>query len=250
MPLKAVFLDVGWTLAHPQRSIWEIFAAICADHGAAVSAAQCEATVGELRRQFHAHQEESFRSGASYSDSDEEFASGFAQMAALVLARFAISVTPEDFNRKFLEAFWTGGNWQIFPEVLAVIEQLKQRGARVGVLSNAPTNLPVFLAQLGIAPLLDFAVVSAAEGFRKPDRRIFEVALRRAAVAPEEAMHVGDMYLEDVLGGRAAGVSPVLIERGAHSLFPNFPESQGRDIAAADVIRDLNEVLERYSERS
>ena len=246
MPLKAVFLDVGWTLAHPQRSIWDIFADICVAAGASVEPAHCEATVGELRRQFLESQEEAFRGGASYSDSDDEFANGFALMGAGVLARFAVDATPEEFNRQFLEAFWTKDNWQIFPEVLEVIGALKAHGARVGVLSNAPTNLPTFLEQLGIAPLLDFAVVSATEGFRKPDRRIFDVAVQRAGVAPEEAVHVGDMYLEDVLGARAAGVRPLLIERGERSLFPNFPESEGRNLGPDDVVRDLHDVLEHF----
>lgn len=245
MPIKAVCLDVGWTLAHPQRSIWDIFAEICVEAGADVDARRCEAAIGELRSRFHAQQEESFRGGAAYSDSDEEFAGGFAQMGAVVLGAFHLTIDPAEFQRRFLEAFWTEGNWQLFPEVLEVIEALRSEGARVGVLSNAPTNLPAFLDRLGVSPLLDFAVVSAVEGFRKPDRRIFDVAIQRAGVAPGEIVHVGDMYLEDILGGRNAGVSPLLIERGERSLFPNFPESRGRAIEPTDIVRDLRDVLDR-----
>ena len=29
--IRAVFLDVGWTLAYPQKSMWQIFADLCAD---------------------------------------------------------------------------------------------------------------------------------------------------------------------------------------------------------------------------
>lgn len=246
MPCKAVFLDVGWTLAYPERSIWEVFADVCRAGGAAVAAADCEDAVGALRRQVRGQQEQAFRDGARYSDSDAEFTGGFAQMGALVRARFGIEADADDFNRRFFAGFWTEGNWRTFPEVLDVIDDLRRAGARVGVLSNAPTNLPAFLDELGIAPLLDFAVVSAAEGVRKPDRRIFEVALRRAGVAPDEAMHVGDMYLEDVLGGRAAGVTPLLIERGERSLFPRFPESEGRDLQPDEIVRDLHAVRDRF----
>ncbi len=246
MPVRAVFLDVGWTLAYPQRSIWEIFSDICREFGVDVAPERCESVIGTLRRDLHAHQEASFREGASYSDSDEEFAGGFAQMGEVVLGHFGVDAPAAEFNRRFLSAFWTEGNWRAFPDTLEAIDLLKERGARVGVLSNAPTNLPAFLAQLGIAPRLDFAVVSASEGFRKPDRRIFARAVERAGVAPEDAIHVGDMYLEDVLGGRAAGVRPLLIERGEHSLFPSFPESHGRDVAPGDVVRNLHDVIERY----
>jgi len=245
MQIKAVTLDVGWTLAFPERNIWEIFSEICAEAGATVAGEQCEAAVGDLRRQVHGHMEASFRSGAAYTDSDEEFAGTFAQMGALVLAQFGLAMDPIEFNRRFLGTFWTEGNWRVFPEVLEVIATMRARGFRVGVLSNAPTNLPRFLDQLGILPLLDFAVVSASEGFRKPDRRIFEVALQRAGVAPHEALHVGDMYLEDIVGGSNVGVSTMLMERGARSLFPSFPESHGRELAPDQVVRDLNEVLAR-----
>ena len=39
-------------------------------------------------------------------------------------------------------------------------------------------------------------------------------ALERATVAPEEAVHVGDQHRSDVLGARAVGIHPVLIDRG------------------------------------
>lgn len=245
MPVRAVFLDVGWTLAYPQRSIWEIFASLCSEHGVGVSAEDCERTVGDLRLQMRQHQEQSFHAGAAYSDSDAEFGRMFEQMAALLLARFSVPASADEFQRRFLSAFWTDGNWKAFADVDDALLALKERGLRVGVLSNAPTDLPVFLERLGVAPHLDFAVVSASEGVRKPDRRIFEIALERAGVAPHEALHVGDMYLEDILGGRAAGVQPLLIERNPHALFPNYRESDGNAIEARDVVRDLHDVVRR-----
>jgi FMN phosphatase YigB (HAD superfamily) len=129
-----------------------------------------------------------------------------------------------------------------------VLQALRGRGVRLGVLSNAPSNLPSFLEQLGVAPWLDFSVVSAVEGVKKPDRRIFEVALSRAGVAPAEALHVGDMYLEDVLGGRAAGIKTLLMERGTRSLFPSYRESEGRGLEPDAVIGDLRAVLLRVDD--
>lgn len=248
MPPRAITLDVGWTLAYPQRTIWEIFAEICRDAGVAVAPEQCEASVGDLRRQMREHLETSFHEGATYTDSDEEFAGTFAQMAALVLGRFGVTLPVEEFNHRFLGAFWTEGNWRRFPDVVDALRALRARGIRLGVLSNAPTNLPSFLDSLEITPHLDFVVVSASEGFRKPDRRIFSVAIERAGVAPHEALHVGDMYLEDIVGGTAAGVPTMLIERGEQSLFPNFPESHGHAIAPDRVVRNLHDVLQRLDD--
>jgi FMN phosphatase YigB (HAD superfamily) len=113
------------------------------------------------------------------------------------------------------------------------------------VLSNAPSDLPAFLDRLGVAPYLDFSGVSAIEGVKKPDRRIFEIALQRAGVPPGGALHVGDMYFEDILGGRAAGLHTLLMERGERSLFPSFRESEGRDIETHAVLNNLGQVLDR-----
>jgi putative hydrolase of the HAD superfamily len=57
-------------------------------------------------------------------------------------------------------------------------------------------------------------VSSAVAGARKPDPAIFEPALELAGCAPEEALHVGDTREEDVAGARAAGIRPLLIDRG------------------------------------
>jgi putative hydrolase of the HAD superfamily len=46
----------------------------------------------------------------------------------------------------------------------------------------------------------------------KPDPRLFRLALQRAGAAPEEAVHVGDLYEVDVVGARAAGIRAILLD--------------------------------------
>lgn len=243
--IRAVFLDVGWTLAYPRTSMWQIFSDLCADAGVTATPAACETLVRSLSRATHEHAEQQFRSGAQYDDSDVAFAHSFAQMGRMIFAQMGVAAGHDELTQRFLQRFWNESNWARFPEVIDVLQTLRGRGLRLGVLSNAPSNLPTFLEELGVAPLLDFSVVSAVEGVKKPDRRIFEAALARAGVAPAEALHVGDMYLEDILGGRALGINTLLMERGAHSLFPSYRESEGRGLEPEAVIEDLREVLAR-----
>jgi len=61
--------------------------------------------------------------------------------------------------------------------------------------------------------MLDVVVSSAEVGLRKPDPRIFELALARVGVAADEAVHVGDHLYADILGAEAVGMYPVLIDR-------------------------------------
>ena len=102
----------------------------------------------------------------------------------------------------------------------------------VGVVSNSNGNAHVLLKQAGIGADLDFVIDSAVVGVEKPDPRIFELAVRQAGVAAHEAAYVGDLYSVDVLGARAAGLHPILLDpRGFWG---------PRDCAVA---RDLAEVI-------
>ena len=56
-------------------------------------------------------------------------------------------------------------------------------------------------------------VVSGREGVAKPDPRIFHAAAQAAGVAPHEVLHVGDDPALDVLGGLAAGMQTVWVNR-------------------------------------
>ncbi len=240
--IRTVCLDVGWTMAFPRRSIWEIFSALCAEAGVAVSADTCERLV---RGVTAAHQPEAvaqFWSGARYPDSDADFVTNFAALGTLVFSQVGVPEPYDQLLQVFMQQFWHEENWERFDDVLNVLCDLRSAGIRIGVLSNAPTNLPSFLDRLGIAPYLDFAVVSAVEGAKKPDPRIFAAAQSRAGTAPAEILHIGDMYLEDILGGSAAGFQTLLVERGARSLFPHFRESEGRDLAPQLVINELTEI--------
>ena len=243
--IRAISFDVGWTLAYPQASMWDIFADLCTQAGVPTAPESCEQLVRSLWSAGAEPAEQRFHAGASYSDSDEEFAGMFVQMGGLIFAQMGVAEGHEELMRRFLQTFWNEDNWAVFPEVLDVLRALRARGLRIGVLSNAPSNLPSFLERLGLAPHLDFTVVSALEGVKKPDRRIFEVTLARAGVAPHETLHVGDMYLEDIVGGRAAGVNTLLMERGKRALFPNFRESEGRSLDPTAVVDSLTAILER-----
>ena len=45
--------------------------------------------------------------------------------------------------------------------------------------------------------------------YRKPNRRIFELALEKAGLPASEVWYIGDQYACDVVGARNAGIFPV-----------------------------------------
>jgi HAD superfamily hydrolase (TIGR01549 family) len=103
--------------------------------------------------------------------------------------------------------------WEHVPEfVVPTLRMLKERGDRLVVVSNSNGTLRAALTRLGLIAFFDLVIDSAEEGLEKPDRRLFELALSRAGASPSETIHVGDMYYVDVVGARAAGISPVLVD--------------------------------------
>ena len=246
--VRALTLDLGWTLAYPRVSIWEAFAAVCTEDGVPTTAENCEQLIRSLSHATQQEAERQFHTGAAYPDSDEEFAGMFTKMGQVVFGQRGVTGEHAELMEGFIRRFWDEQNWSVFPEAHDALASLRARGLTLGVLSNAPSTLPGFIERLGLMRYLDFAVVSAIEGVRKPDGRIFAAALARAGVAPHETLHVGDMYFEDIVGGRAAGVHTLLIERGRYALFPNHRESEGRNLDARMVVSDLTQVVDRLDD--
>jgi putative hydrolase of the HAD superfamily len=103
--------------------------------------------------------------------------------------------------------------WRLYDDVEPTLTDLRKRGLRLAIVSNWDTRLRKICVGLGVDRLVDFIVISAEAGVRKPDPRIFEEALRRAEVSAKEAIHVGDLPDEDIEGARRAGIRGVLIDR-------------------------------------
>jgi len=77
-------------------------------------------------------------------------------------------------------------------EVLAV---LRERGVRVGVLSDLHVDLRPALAAAGL--VVDAVTLSVEQGCQKPDPRVFEAALAALGTAPAETLMVGDRAAKD-----------------------------------------------------
>lgn len=119
------------------------------------------------------------------------------------------------------------------------LEELRRRGYRLGVISNADGRAGQALDAVGLREHFELIVDSGLVGFDKPDPRIFHHALEQmGGIAPHEAVYVGDIYEIDVQGARAAGMRAILIDplwkwddrdceriRGIHDLLDVLPEA-------------------------
>jgi putative hydrolase of the HAD superfamily len=127
-----------------------------------------------------------------------------------LLGEFDIAVTDDELAR-FLEAEHTawGPARKLATTSHALLEALRERGLKLGLVSNAfdpPQLLHRDLAELGIAERLDVALFSSEVGRRKPDPEIFRRALDALDVGASEALFVGDTLGSDIAGAAALGM--------------------------------------------
>jgi len=239
MSRRALFLDVGWTLIYPERSLWETLADIATRAGTPMSAAGCEASIYPLWQGMQARAVSAFLADAEYGDSEEEFVGLFRQLGQVALAVAGVPDASGELVEQFMQTQADWGTWRVFAEVPEVLAAFKSEGYLLAAVSNATSDLTEFLEYLGLARFFDVILASAAEGMRKPDRRLFRRALQRTGVTPAQAFHVGDLALEDVLGARSAGVPVALMDRRPLSLFPSFPPDLPTGAAGTPVVCDL-----------
>jgi putative hydrolase of the HAD superfamily len=115
-----------------------------------------------------------------------------------------------------------------YEDVPGVLEGLKARGARLGVVSHGiPIKQSEKLVRLGLVGLFEPGWVFITEEMEmsKDEPRFWREVARRAGVAPERAAYVGDHPVSDVDTPNAVGMVTILVKRGGKysSLEPRTP---------------------------
>jgi putative hydrolase of the HAD superfamily len=99
------------------------------------------------------------------------------------------------------------------PDVVHTLKELRGRGLRLALVSNAaylPRLMKEQLAALGLASYFDALTFSSEVGVRKPHPAIYQDALDKVRVEPSRALFVGDRVREDVQGPKELGMRAVL----------------------------------------
>ena len=92
------------------------------------------------------------------------------------------------------------------------MEYLKNNGIRTGVISNIAYAAAVVTERINrLLPenAFEFIITSSNYMFRKPNKRIFDLALEKAELAPEDVWYIGDQYECDIKGALSAGLFPI-----------------------------------------
>ncbi len=131
-------------------------------------------------------------------------------------------------------------HFELYDDVLPTLRALKSRGYLLGLISNTHRSLESFQSHFELDGLMSAAVASSEHGYNKPHPSIFRTALDLLAVAPEEAVMVGDNYSHDIEGARAVGMRAILLRRAAQQ--PPARSSRERRSGAVPVLTSLLEL--------
>lgn len=121
-----------------------------------------------------------------------------------------------DFDREKLQAIAEemGNKWEFthyHRELRAgakeMLDALKVRGYRIGVISNNASLYNVFnmLEEYGIRDYMEDVAVSSVTGYRKPHPELFRISMRQMNARPEECVYMGDTVSRDIIGAKRAG---------------------------------------------
>jgi putative hydrolase of the HAD superfamily len=100
-----------------------------------------------------------------------------------------------------------------FPDAVPALRRLRPAVALALISDAQRVFLEPELRLAGLTGYFPVRIVSGDYGFRKPDPRLFTMALAALGVRPGEAAYVGDHPYHDVCGAKAAGLTAVLLAR-------------------------------------
>jgi putative hydrolase of the HAD superfamily len=111
-----------------------------------------------------------------------------------------------------MEGAWAHAHhFELYEDALPTLAALRDRGLKLGLLSNSARDLEEFVGHHGL--MVDAVLTSRVHGKTKPHETIFRRMLELLDVLPGDALMVGDTIEDDVEGATAVGMRAVLVDR-------------------------------------
>ncbi|MCG7910519.1 MAG: HAD family hydrolase [Candidatus Thiodiazotropha taylori] len=100
---------------------------------------------------------------------------------------------------------------EIEPGILSILQELKQQGFILGLISNASTGEVSAWPESPLAPLFTSVHFSCQQGVQKPDPEIYQMALAEMAITADSALFIGDGSSEEHSGAEACNIDSLLV---------------------------------------
>lgn len=212
--VRAIVFDAGGTLICPARSIGETYAAFAHRHGVKLAA-------GAIDEAFF----KAFKGGSPREKnavpSDGNDRAWWKQVVRRSLPDGVLAdqkIFDEFFEAVYLY-FAKPEAWEVYPEVMEVLEALRDYPIDLIVLSNWDARLHPVLDGHGVGEFLPRRFISTELGWEKPDPAIYRHVADRLGVPAGSILSVGDNVRNDIEAPRKASWQALQIERPKRDLW-------------------------------
>lgn len=134
-------------------------------------------------------------------------------------------------------------------DTLDVLTAIRQRCCRTALISDCTHESTVIWPDMPLAQLLDVTIFSCQAGLRKPDPRIYRIALEQLKVEPVECLYIGDGGSKELTGALEVGLNPVLLRVPGEDENIVYRINTETDTWNGRVINSLSEILNLLEDR-
>lgn len=127
-------------------------------------------------------------------------------------------------------------------DAVEILRTLRDRGLRMGLVSDCSAELPGYFADLPIAPYVDAPVFSFVTGFRKPEPENYLACCSALGVEPGQCLYVGDGGSDELAGARRVGMRAVhldVADDGDGVVYGRHTTWDGERITSLRAVLDL-----------
>ena len=101
---------------------------------------------------------------------------------------------------------------EVDDELLGLLVKLRERGYKLGLISNCTSDMRMMLGEVGLLDLFDSVVLSAEVGTLKPEAAIYRICMEQLNVS--DGFYIGDGDNNELKGARQVGLVDVLVDYG------------------------------------
>ena len=206
---KAIFFDLDETLISNHRDIKAMFADLVDTH------------LPDSKEKLPNFMQAMFDAA---SNAWQEMLQPQTDGKSVLLASFRRAIDCVDGNtdlaNAMLEHFITtaASGSSVNDNAIDLLKELRSRDIQTGIITNGFCELQqAKIDYHGLGDWVDAVVISEQAGAHKPDRRVFDYALRQLGVEAACAWHVGDHLENDVGGASQAGMTAVHYSPGGQA---------------------------------
>jgi len=210
---KVILFDAAGTLFHLRKGVGYHYGLVARRMGLLLDPAALDRAFTVVWREMPVRP----TTGAPREDDDKGWWRALFDRVIEEVAPQTKGLDRDTFFEAAYSHFAEAGVWELYPEVLEVLEQLRLR-YHLSVVSNFDGRLRMILEQLGISKYFSEVIISSEVGADKPDPLIYRRAIELSGASPNEVLHVGDDPIRDWEGAAAAGLSVFKLDRSRYTL--------------------------------